>query len=135
MFRLRCFSWPIRQVQRRRSHWFSWSADGFLRSWNSSLGALANGSRRGLGIAVLCGVAAIGLGADTGLLTRLSSSGTNKIEQALLDVLKPAAAPDVRSDSIMPAGSGGQAFRSNLPVEGQFPSLDGAVAWLRILRL
>ncbi len=95
----------------------------------SSLGA-GEWVRRGLGIAVLCGVAAIGLGADTGILTRLSSSGTNKIEQALLDVLKPAAAPDVRSDSIMLAGSGGQAFRSNLPVEGQFPSLDGAVAWL-----
>ena len=46
--------------------------------------------RRGLGIAVLAGVVAIGLGADTGLLARLSSSSTGKIEQALLDAVKPA---------------------------------------------
>lgn len=86
--------------------------------------------RRGLGIAVLCGVAAIGLGADTGLLTRLSSSGTNRIEQALLGALKPTVAPDIRKDALVLAGSGGQAFESDLPVEGKFPSLDGAVEWL-----
>jgi cytochrome c biogenesis protein CcdA/thiol-disulfide isomerase/thioredoxin len=87
--------------------------------------------RRGLGIAVLCGVVAIGLGADTGVLTRLSSSGTGKIEQALLDALKPRVAPKgVASDSMVLAADGRQAFRSDLPVEGQFPSLDGAVEWL-----
>ncbi|PSH68468.1 cytochrome C biogenesis protein [Phyllobacterium brassicacearum] len=87
--------------------------------------------RRALGIAVLCGVAAIGLGADTGILTRLSSSGTNRIEQALLNAVKPTAAPDMSRDSSMVlAGSSGMASRSDLPVEGKFPSLDGAVEWL-----
>ncbi len=53
--------------------------------------------RRGLGIAVLGGVVAIGLGADTGFLARLSSVSTGKFEQALLDAFntnkaKPASA-------------------------------------------
>ena len=41
--------------------------------------------RRGLGVAVLAAVAAIALGWDTGVLTRLSFNSTNRIEQALLD--------------------------------------------------
>jgi thiol-disulfide isomerase/thioredoxin len=46
--------------------------------------------RRGLGVLVLAGVAAISLGLDTGALARLSIGGTSTIEQALLDNLKPA---------------------------------------------
>ncbi len=84
--------------------------------------------RRGLGIAVLCGVVAIGFGADTGLLARLSSSGTGKVEQALLDAFKPVS-KGVASSMVL-AADPGQKFRSDLPVEGQFPSLDGAVEWL-----
>lgn len=89
--------------------------------------------RRGLGIAVLAGVVAIGLGADTGFLARLSSVGAGKIEQALLDEfnakkLAPVAA--IASDSGVMAVKAPQGFRSDLPVEGQFPSLDGAVEWL-----
>ncbi|TCR64607.1 cytochrome c biogenesis protein DipZ [Bosea sp. BK604] len=89
--------------------------------------------RRGLGVAVLGGVAAIGLGADTGLLARLSSSGTSRIEQVLLDAFGANGAPSTRmaensmSTFAIDARPG---FRSNLPVEGQFPSLDGAVEWL-----
>ncbi len=41
--------------------------------------------RRGLGVAVLAGVAAIALGFDTGFLTRLSAAPTNALEQALID--------------------------------------------------
>lgn len=41
--------------------------------------------RRGLGVAVLAGVAAIALGLDTGLLTKLSLAGTSRIEQVLVD--------------------------------------------------
>ncbi|MDR6634722.1 cytochrome c biogenesis protein CcdA/thiol-disulfide isomerase/thioredoxin [Phyllobacterium sp. 1468] len=90
--------------------------------------------RRGLGIAVLAGVAAIGFGADTGLLARLSAVGTSRIEQALLDgshTKKPASASaTVTTDGPQLALNSSQAFRSDLPVEGQFPSLDGAVEWL-----
>jgi cytochrome c biogenesis protein CcdA/thiol-disulfide isomerase/thioredoxin len=90
--------------------------------------------RRGLGVAVLAGVVTIGLGADTGLLARLSTVGTSKIEQALLDrlnVKKPASASaTIKTDGPQRALDAREAFRSDLPVEGQFPSLDGAVEWL-----
>ncbi|MFZ0661607.1 MAG: cytochrome c biogenesis protein DipZ [Acidobacteriaceae bacterium] len=45
--------------------------------------------RRGLGIAVLGGVCAIALGADRGILTRLSLTNTAPIEQALVNHLHP----------------------------------------------
>src|SRR5471030_1142604 len=41
--------------------------------------------RRGLGVLVLAGVAAIALGLDTGLLTKLSQTRTVGLEQMLLD--------------------------------------------------
>ena len=87
--------------------------------------------RRGLGAAVIAGVVAVGLGADTGLLARLSSSSTGKIEQALIDAANTGnAGAAAASNGMMTASTTRQAFRSNLPVEGQFPSLDGAVEWL-----
>jgi cytochrome c biogenesis protein CcdA/thiol-disulfide isomerase/thioredoxin len=50
--------------------------------------------RRGLGAAVLIGVAIIALGLDTGLLTRVAlDGGATRIEQALLDRLGPRPAP------------------------------------------
>jgi cytochrome c biogenesis protein CcdA/thiol-disulfide isomerase/thioredoxin len=72
--------------------------------------------RRGLGVAVLAGVVAISLGLDTGLLTRVSLASTAGVEQTLLDKVqpKPPAATAV----------------GTLPVEGQLPSLAGAVQWL-----
>lgn len=88
--------------------------------------------RRGLGVAVLAGVAAIALHADTGVLARLSLAGTNQLEQGLLDRFRPAAdraasatmqaAPSMRAAGATPPGA--------LPVEGDLPSLDGAVQWL-----
>ncbi len=91
--------------------------------------------RRGLGVAVLCGVVVIGLGADTGILARLSSASTSSVEQALLDAFKADDAPPapnlVASASMtLAADDARQGVQSNLPVEGQFPSLDGAVEWL-----
>ncbi len=87
--------------------------------------------RRGLGAAVIAGVVAAGLGADTGLLARLSSSSTGKIEQALIDAVNTGnAGAAAASNGMMAASTTRQGFRSNLPVEGQFPSLDGAVEWL-----
>lgn len=50
--------------------------------------------RRALGVAALLAVVAIGMGWDTGVLTRLSTVSTAKLEQGLLDVLpgqEPAA--------------------------------------------
>ena len=54
-----------------------------------TLGSLGAGEwiRRAIGAAVLVAVAAIGLGADTGFLTRASLAGTNRSEQGLLDRL------------------------------------------------
>ena len=81
--------------------------------------------RQALGVAVLAGVAVIALGLDTGALARLSTSSTAGIEQALLDRFNAA-----------PAGDGAQlatvdaAYRSNLPIEGTLPALDGATTWL-----
>jgi len=76
--------------------------------------------RRGLGVAVLAGVAAIGLGLDTGVLSRLSLSGSVAIEQTLLDRLAPAS-------DLMAAMA---ASESSLPVEGTLPPLSGATGWL-----
>jgi cytochrome c biogenesis protein CcdA/thiol-disulfide isomerase/thioredoxin len=67
--------------------------------------------RRGLGVAVLVAVAAIALGWDTGVLTRLSYASTNRIEQSLIDKLQVDDPHD-------------------LPVEGTLPPFDGATAWL-----
>ena len=75
--------------------------------------------RRGLGVLVLAGVAAIALGLDTGLLTQLSQTRTAGLEQMLLDRLGFAR----KTQNQAVAGS-------SLPVEGMMPPLDGAVLWL-----
>lgn len=90
--------------------------------------------RQVLGAAVLAGVAAIALGLDTGLLARLSYTSTASFEQAVLDRLHAKSNADVpteiaSSSTIMPADTK-QPFRSDLPVEGRAPSLNGAVEWL-----
>lgn len=75
--------------------------------------------RRLLGLAVLVAVAAIALGLDTGLLTRLSLSSTSTVEQGLLDRFRAGTGQSAR-----PRSDG------KLAVEGQFPSLSGATEWL-----
>ena len=77
--------------------------------------------RRALGVLVLCGVAAIALGLDTGLLTRVSLASTGGIEQKLINAVRPAPAP--APQPVLKAGE-------PLPVEGQMPSLAGATQWL-----
>ncbi|WP_225769175.1 cytochrome c biogenesis protein DipZ [Inquilinus sp. Marseille-Q2685] len=72
--------------------------------------------RRGLGAAVLAAVAAIVLGLDTGLLTRVSLAGTTSIEHGLIDRLRP-----MTKTAAQPAP---------LPVVGFFPPLTGATDWL-----
>jgi cytochrome c biogenesis protein CcdA/thiol-disulfide isomerase/thioredoxin len=67
--------------------------------------------RRGIGIAVLASVAAIALGLDTGVLTRIAVARTSRFEQRLVDRVRPA----------QPAPK---------TAEGPMPSLAGASAWL-----
>jgi cytochrome c biogenesis protein CcdA/thiol-disulfide isomerase/thioredoxin len=96
--------------------------------------------RRGLGAAVLVAVVAIGFGADTGFLTRLSTASTASLEQSLLDKLHPAqsetammsanAAMKPAADSSMMMAASADASQLNLPVEGTLPDLSGAVTWL-----
>ncbi len=81
--------------------------------------------RRGLGIAALLAVIAIAMGWDTGVLTRLSTVSTAKLEQGLLDVL-PAQQPAAGAAMMSSAATPGQP----LPVEGTLPSLAGATGWL-----
>jgi cytochrome c biogenesis protein CcdA/thiol-disulfide isomerase/thioredoxin len=78
--------------------------------------------RRGLGVAVILGVVAIGLGWDTNLLTKFSFVNTAKAEEHLIGVLrpeKPAVLAATAAD-MLPA----------LKDEGPMPDLSGAVAWL-----
>jgi cytochrome c biogenesis protein CcdA/thiol-disulfide isomerase/thioredoxin len=95
--------------------------------------------RRGLGAAMIAGVAAISLGLDTGALAQLSTASTDGIEQRLVDWLKPRA--PTRADAA--AESAPSAIKvadrqapvaderlAPLPDEGPAPSIDGAVQWL-----
>jgi cytochrome c biogenesis protein CcdA/thiol-disulfide isomerase/thioredoxin len=89
--------------------------------------------RRGLGVAVLGGVAGIVLGADTGALARLSGPNTGRLEQALLDAsnrIGPNPTQVAASNTMMRATDVARTYHSDLPVEGRFPPLDGAVEWL-----
>jgi cytochrome c biogenesis protein CcdA/thiol-disulfide isomerase/thioredoxin len=105
----------------------------------SSLGA-GEWIRRVAGVCVIAAVIVIALGLDTGLLTRLSTASTNGVEQSLVAAIQPppVATPSVVADEgagmMMMKGKPGIAKvadqSTTLPVEGQFPSLDGAVQWL-----
>jgi cytochrome c biogenesis protein CcdA/thiol-disulfide isomerase/thioredoxin len=78
--------------------------------------------RRVLGALVLAGVAAIALGLDTGLLTRLSSAGTNSLEQGLASrfgVGMPAPTPRADRPPL-----------DQLPIEQAMPPLTGATGWI-----
>jgi len=61
--------------------------------------------RRGLGALVLVAVAAIALGLDTGLLTRLSTSSTARVEQSLLDRFhdRPMGSSAMSASAMIPA--------------------------------
>jgi cytochrome c biogenesis protein CcdA/thiol-disulfide isomerase/thioredoxin len=105
---------------------------GVFAALKRSLGA-GEWLRRGLGVAVLGGIAAIVLGVDTGTLARLSGPDTGSVEQALFDSLNrngPNPTKVVANNTPMTATDVMRTYRSDLPVEGQFPSLDGAVEWL-----
>ncbi len=88
--------------------------------------------RRALGVGVLFAVVAIAFGWDSSVLTRWSLTGTNKLEQSLIDGIKVDARPGAVGDS---AAAGSMMMRAGpvtaaLPVEGSVPSFDGATAWI-----
>jgi cytochrome c biogenesis protein CcdA/thiol-disulfide isomerase/thioredoxin len=83
-----------------------------FKALKKSLGA-GEWVRRALGIAVLGAVLAIALGWDRGVLTQLSYSSTNRVEQSLINTINPH----------LPAASGTHG-------EGELPSLRGATSWL-----
>jgi cytochrome c biogenesis protein CcdA/thiol-disulfide isomerase/thioredoxin len=92
--------------------------------------------RRGLGAAMLAGVAAIALGLDSGILARFSTASTGGIEQVLVGRLAGKSPRD--SAAMMaqsPASEEGVLQVADqapgaLPVEGNLPALSGAVQWL-----
>jgi len=108
--------------------------------------------RRGLGVLMLAGVAAIAMGWDTGVLAQVSTASTGSLEQSLVTRLAgdkvPGAAPSgdaAASGGAMTGPTGGamnggamtggamqaKAPQSlSLPDEGPAPALDGAVQWL-----
>lgn len=91
--------------------------------------------RRGLGAAMLAGVAAIALGLDTGVLARFSTASTGGIEQALVEKLSgksPRNSGALLAQNTTSEGAVQVAEKSpgTLPVEGNLPPLDGAVQWL-----
>lgn len=81
--------------------------------------------RRGLGAAMLVGVAAIALGLDTGALARLSIASTAGLEQSLVD--RFANTDRAPAAAFRPAAAEAP---GPLPVEGELPPLDGAAQWL-----
>ena len=76
--------------------------------------------RKGLGVLVLIGVAAIALGLDTGLLTRISATSTGAIEQGLL----------ARAGMASPAASNQEVDVENLPDFGPAPGFAGGGSWI-----
>ncbi|VVQ38100.1 Protein DipZ [Pseudomonas fluorescens] len=91
--------------------------------------------RRGLGAAMLAGVAAIALGLDTGILARVSTASTGGIEQALVGRLV-GKTPNGSGAMMAQVPTSGSAMKAAdktpgaLPIEGNLPPLDGAVQWL-----
>lgn len=94
-----------------------------FKAMKRSLGA-GEWVRRGLGVLVLAGVAAIALGLDTTYLARLSTAQTERVEHwvaGLVGMDMPRGESEVRE------GQGGALV---LPVEGPMPPLDGINQWL-----
>lgn len=75
--------------------------------------------RKALGAAMLLGVVAIASGLDTGILAQVSTASTGGLEQSLVNRVIGNKNEKVGETNI-----------AQLPIEGDLPSLDGAVQWL-----
>ncbi len=93
---------------------------------------ISEGIRKAIGVGVLCGVTAIGLGLDTGFLARVAYANTAALEQSVIDHFNnPQDMTDpIDETQVASTTSSTQPYRSNLPVVGLAPPLDGAVEWL-----
>jgi len=88
--------------------------------------------RRALGGAVVVGVLAIAFGLDTGLLARVSTPGTTRLEEALFGRLMPQRNPTVSSgddDVLLPglAAAGGGAMSGGPAMMSGNPAMSGAM--------
>lgn len=101
-----------------------WVGGRVFNALKARLG-LGNALRRGLGIPALLAVLAIAMGWDTGVLTRLSTVSTARLEQGLLD-----SVPGAQATGAAMTTTAGAAADAPLPVEGELPALDGATGWL-----
>lgn len=90
-----------------------------FKAMKASLG-VGEWIRKGLGVLVLIGVAAIALGLDTGLLTRISAGSTGAIEQRLL----------ARAGMESPAASNADVDIAALPDFGPMPGFAGGGTWI-----
>jgi cytochrome c biogenesis protein CcdA/thiol-disulfide isomerase/thioredoxin len=104
--------------------------------------------RRAIGATILCGVAAIATGLDTGALVRLSTFTTTSFEEKLVRLLAPGATPVAQTtgandENHQAARATGHVWLTRfitriahvsndapLRVEGQLPALSGAVEWI-----
>ena len=78
--------------------------------------------RRALGVAVLAGVAAVALGLDRGVLTRLSLASTANLEQRLVDRVHPETAEAASKDQAM--------MPNNAMMAGNAPTAPGRDAMM-----
>ena len=105
--------------------------------------------RRGIGAAILFGVAGIATGFDTTALAQVSTISTAGLEEKLVDRLSPGATSagnlanplanptanpraNTPADELVAKASDPiiTSTQAALPVEGEIPSLSGAVGWL-----
>ena len=134
-----------------------WAGGRLLSALKRMLG-FGEWLRRGLGVAVLAGVATVALGYDTQLLVRFGPAGGGfAVEQRLLDSLGPphtdtpaAATPSTTAAPAFVSPASSMTFArgstpdrtalrnavfidvaaSDFPVEGLLPSLAGATGWV-----
>jgi cytochrome c biogenesis protein CcdA/thiol-disulfide isomerase/thioredoxin len=85
--------------------------------------------RRGLGMAVLAGVALIATGLDTQVLTKVSLPGTTTLEQTLVNQTNQTGST-AKAVPVSAQQAADPPPAAKLPVEGMFPSLSGATHWL-----
>ncbi len=77
--------------------------------------------RRILGVAVLAAVAAVALGLDRGVLTRLSLASTGGVEQRLIDRFRPEQPKRIVVNQTIDVSDG---------IPAMMPELSGATAWI-----
>lgn len=89
--------------------------------------------RKGLGVAVLLGVAAIASGSETGVLARLSYASTAGFEQRIVTRIHELTSTRAANRESNPAPANA-ATVALVPValgnEGPMPSLNGAIEWI-----